>query len=78
MELSTSTWHSELLPLPSVCESQEYVDSTMDDQANQDHLEDMICDVGAESFAQAHGYECLSSDAKTLSYLGSTHFIQLS
>ena len=62
--------------------SQEYVQSTMDDAVNDevhdDRLEDMIRDVGAESFAEAHGYGSMSTDAETPLYLGSTNFTQLS
>ena len=39
--------------------SQEYVQSTMDDAVHDDRLEDMIRDVGVESFAEAHGYESI-------------------
>ena len=46
-----------------MCESQEYVDSTMDDQVEEDRLEDMIHDVWVESFAQAHVYERISRDS---------------
>ena len=57
---TTWTWHGELLNLPCVSVSEEYVGSTMHeevhDDVNDDRLEDMIRDVGAESFAKAHGY----------------------
>ena len=56
--------------------------STMDeaahDDVDDDRLEDMICDVGAESFAKAHGYGSMSSDAETPLYPGSTNFTRLS
>jgi len=38
----------------------------------------MICDVGAESFAKAHGYGSMSIDAETPLYPGSTNFTRLS
>jgi len=38
----------------------------------------MIRDVEAESFAEAHGYGSMSSDAKTTLYPGSTNFTRLS
>ena len=38
----------------------------------------MIRDVGAESFAEVHGYGSMSSDAKTPLYPGSTNFTRLS
>jgi len=41
-------------------------------------LEDMICDLGAESFVEAHEYGSMSSDAETPLYLGSTNFTWLS
>jgi len=66
---TTWTWHGELLNLPGVFVSQEYVQSTMDDAVHDDRLEDMIRDVGAESFAEAHGYESMSNDVETQLYL---------
>jgi len=41
-------------------------------------MEDMIRDVGAEAFVQAHVYETMSADAKTPLYVGSTKFTRLS
>jgi len=38
----------------------------------------MIRDVGAESFAEAHGYGSMSSDAKTPLYPRLTNFTRLS
>ena len=56
--------------------------STMDDlvhgEVHHDRLEDMIRDVGDESFAEAHGYGSISSDVKTSLYLRSTNFTRLS
>jgi len=37
-------------------------------------MEDMIRDVGAKAFAQAHVYETMSADAETPLYVGSTKF----
>jgi len=37
-------------------------------------MEDMIRDVGAEAFAQAHVYETMSADAETPLCVGSTKF----
>ncbi|KAK7342752.1 hypothetical protein VNO80_25708 [Phaseolus coccineus] len=65
--------------LPSC--TREYVGSTMDDVVHDDdddRLEDMIHDVGVESFAEVHGYRSMSSDAETPLYLGSTKFTRLS
>jgi len=69
---TTWTWHGELLDLPSVRGSSEEVHFSMDER-----LEDMICDVGAESFANAV-FENMSNDAETPLYPGSTNFTQLS
>jgi len=78
----TWTWRGELLNLPRVSVIEEYVESTIDDavhyDVDDDRLEDMICDVGAESFIEAHGYGSTSSDAKTPLYPGSTTFTRLS
>jgi len=41
-------------------------------------MEDMIRDVGAEAFAQAHVYETMSADTETLMYVDSTKFTRLS
>jgi len=71
---TTWTWHDELLNLPRVSVTEEYVRSTMDeavhDDVDDDRLEDMIHDVGVESFAKAHGYGSMSSDAETSLYPG--------
>jgi len=48
------------------------------DDVDDDRLEDMIRDVGAQSFAEAHGYGSMSSDAKTPLYSGATNFTRLS
>ena len=37
-------------------------------------MKDMIRDVGAEAFAQAHVYETMCADAETPLYVGSTKF----
>jgi len=74
--------NSELLNLPRVSVTKEYVESTMDeavhDDVNDDQLKDMIRDVGVESFAKAHGYGSMPSDAKTPLYPKSTNYTQLS
>ena len=58
---TTWTWHDELLNLPCVSVSEEYMGSTIDDaihdEVHDDQLEGMICDVGAKSFAEAHDME---------------------
>jgi len=79
---TTWTWHGELLNLPRVSVTEEYVGSTMDDavhdDVDDDRLEDIIGDVETESFVEAHGYGSMSSDAETPLYPGSTNFTQLS
>jgi len=79
---TTWTWHDELLNLPRVSVTEEYVGSTMDEaihnDVDDDRLEDMIRDVGAESFAKVHGYGSMSSDAETPLYPESTNFTRLS
>jgi len=78
----TWTWHGELLNLPCVSVTEEYVGSTMDDavhdDVDDDRLEDMIRDVGAQSFVEAHEYGSMSSDVETQLYPGSTNFTRLS
>jgi len=54
------------------------LDEAVHDDVDDDRLEDMIRDVGAESFAKAHGYGSMSSDAETPLYPGSTNFTRLS
>ena len=74
---TTWTWHGELLNLPRVSVTEEYVGSTMD-EAVHDRLKDMIRDAGAECFAKAHGYGSMSTDAETPLYPGSSNFTRLS
>ena len=54
------------------------INDAVHDDVDDDRLEDMIRDVGAQSFAKAHGYGSMSSDAKTSLYPGSTNFTRLS
>jgi len=68
---TTWTWHNELLHLPRLCGASKFVDFSMDDR-----LEDMICDVGAESFTDAV-FENISNDAETPLYPSSTNFTRL-
>jgi len=44
---------------------------------DDDQLEDMILDVGAESFAEAQRYKSMSTDTKISLYPRSTNFKQL-
>jgi len=50
----------------------------MDHAVHDDQLQDMIHDVGVESFAEAHEYGSMSSDAETLLFPRSTNFTWLS
>jgi len=50
----------------------------MNDAVHDDRLKDMISNVGVESFAEAHGYGSMSSDAETPLYLGLTNFTRYS
>ena len=69
---TTWIWHGELLDLPSVSGALEFVNFSMDDR-----LENMIRDVGVESFGNAV-LEIMSNDVETPLYYGSTNFIRLS
>jgi len=69
---TTWTWHGEMLDLPSVHGASKEVHFSMDDR-----LEDMIHDVGVQSFANAV-FKNMSNDAETLLYPGSTNFTRLS
>jgi len=69
---TTWTWHDELLDLPTVRGASKEVDFSVDDR-----LEDMIRDVGAESFANAV-FENMSNDSETPLYPGLTNFTRLS
>jgi len=54
------------------------MDDVVHDDVDDDRLKDMIHDVGAESFAKAHGYGSMSRYAQTPLYPGSTNFTRLS
>jgi len=54
------------------------MDDAVHDDVDDDRLEDMIRDVGTESFVEAHGYGSMSSDAETPLYPRSTNFTRLS
>ncbi|XP_058766672.1 uncharacterized protein LOC131640279 [Vicia villosa] len=64
-------WHGESSNMPSV--SERGVDVDMDN-----HLEDMIHDIGQESFQRAHVYNNLFRDNKEMLYPGCTNFTRLS
>ena len=69
---TTWMWHGELVDTPTVAETHEFVNPTMEDR-----LEDMIRDVGVQTFAKVV-YENMTSDAETPLYPGSTNFTRLS
>ena len=54
------------------------MDEAVHDDGDDDRLEDMIRDVGAECSAKAHRYGSMSRDAETPLYPGSTNFTRLS
>nr|XP_027185990.1 uncharacterized protein LOC113783976 [Cicer arietinum] len=65
-------WHGDSLNMSNTSEREE-VNVDMNDQ-----LEDMICDVGQESFNRAHVYDNLCSDKEEPLYPGRTNFTRLS
>ena len=69
---TTCTWHGELLDLPTVHGDSEEVDFSVNDR-----LEEMILDVGVESFANVV-FKNMFNDAETPFYPGSTNFTRLS
>ena len=69
---TTWMWHGELVETQTLVEEHRFVESTMEDR-----LEDMICDVGVQTFAKAV-YENMTTNAETPLYLDSTNFTRLS
>jgi len=65
-------WHGELVETQIITEEHRFVESTMEDR-----LEDMIRDVGVQTFAKAV-YENMTTDVETPLYPGSTNFTRLS
>ena len=78
---TTWTWHGELLNFLSLSISKEHVQSTLDDvvhgEEHDDKLEDMIRDVGAESFAEARGYEinCINCIDSIVSWINQLQMV---
>ena len=76
------TWHDELIDFPTVSRTEYVIDSITEERreerVQEDNMEDMIRDVGAKAFAQAHVYETMSADAETPLYVSSTKFTRLS
>jgi len=69
------TWHGEVL-------EQYYSKSTIECEYSnvyyEDCMEDMICDIGEDSFHQAHVYDSLKDDLVTELYPGCSTFFRLS
>ncbi|XP_058764498.1 uncharacterized protein LOC131637949 [Vicia villosa] len=65
-------WHSEVVATSNVFQI-DNVSVEMDD-----HLEDMMRDIGQDSFKRAHVYDSLCIDKDTLLYPGCTNFTRLS
>ena len=63
---TTWIWNGEMTDMQSGPQSEPF------DVEMEDRLEDMICDLGQESFQQAHApmYDTLQSDSKKPLYLG--------
>ncbi|XP_027922699.1 uncharacterized protein LOC114180586 [Vigna unguiculata] len=67
-------WHGELIDMPSVDVSEaEEVDLEMDDQ-----MEEMIRDIGHDSFQRANVYDNLCNDAEKHLYAECTKYTRLS
>ena len=67
-------WHSELPDIPTAADTEVVHVQTVD------RMEDMIRDLRAEGFVEAHGPYCdeLKTDSKVPLYLGCTTFTRLS
>jgi len=59
---TTWTWHGEVLDLPYVSKTNQCEHSSI---YSEDCMEDMICDIGEESFHQTHVYDSLKDDSLT-------------
>ena len=53
------TWHGEVLDKPTTSQGTNYVDLWMDD-----HLEDMVRDLGEENFEKAHLFNSHKSNSE--------------
>ena len=67
------TWHGEVLDKPITSQGTNCVNDWMND-----HLEDMVRDVGEENFGKVHLYDSLKSDSEEELYPGCTNFMRLS
>ena len=70
---TTWIWHGEVTDMQSKSQSELF------DLEMGDRLKDMICDLGQESFQQAHApmYEGLQSDSKKTLYMGCNNSLTL-
>jgi len=70
---TTWIWHGEMIDMHSEPQSEPF------DVEIGDRLEAMICDLGQESFQQAHApmYDTLQSDSKKPLYLGCNNSLTL-
>jgi len=70
---TTWIWNGEMTDMQSGPQSEPF------DVEMEDRLEDMICDLGQESFQQAHApmYDTLQSDSKKSLYPGCNNLLTL-
>jgi len=71
---TTWTWHGEVIDLPYVSEADQCEHSNM---YSEDCMEDMIRNIGEESFHQTHVYNSLKDISRTKLYLGCSSFSRL-
>ena len=69
------TWHGEVIDLPYVSEADQCEHSNT---YSEDCMEDMIRDIGEESFHQAHVYDSFKDNSRTKWYPGCSSFSCLS
>jgi len=67
------TWHGEVLDKPTTSRGTDYVDDWMND-----HLEDMVRDVGEENFGKIHLYDSFKSNSEEELYPRCINFTRLS
>ena len=65
-------WHGEFVDVTSLSDGQ------YSNIYSEDHVEDMICDIGEDSFQQPHMCDSLKDDSKTPLYPGCSSFTRLS
>jgi len=71
----TWTWHGRVLDLPYVSKQDKCEHSNL---YYEDCMEGMICDIGEESFHQAHVFDSLKDDSLTELYPNCSSFSRLS